>query len=117
MILFKILKLNNLFFQYLSQIFKESIAAANFPNELKYADVTPVYKKVIDTKKGMTDALVLYPLYRKILERCLYDQIYKNIDNTLSRHQTGYGKIKRKNVVLYLWIYLKHLIVCSMIYY
>ena len=65
MILFKILKLNNLFSQYLSQIFKESIAAANFPNELKYADVTPVYKKVIDTKKRMTDALVLYLLYPK----------------------------------------------------
>ena len=42
----KILKLNNdIFSQYLSQIFNESIEAANFPNELKYADITPVYKK------------------------------------------------------------------------
>ena len=38
----KILKLNNdMFSQYLSQIFNESIEAANFPNELKYADITP----------------------------------------------------------------------------
>ena len=28
----------------------------------------------------------------KILERCLYDQIYKSIYNTLSRHQMGYRK-------------------------
>ena len=28
----------------------------------------------------------------KILERCLYDQIYKHIDNRLSRHQMGYRK-------------------------
>ena len=28
----------------------------------------------------------------KILELCLYDQIYKNIDDTLSRHQMGYRK-------------------------
>ena len=28
----------------------------------------------------------------KILERVLYDQIYKNIDKTLSRHQIGYRK-------------------------
>ena len=28
----------------------------------------------------------------KILERCLYDQIYKNIGKTLSRHQMGYQK-------------------------
>ena len=42
----KILKLNNdIFSQYLSQTFNESIEAANFPNELKYADITPVYKK------------------------------------------------------------------------
>ena len=28
----------------------------------------------------------------KILELCLYDQIYQNIDNTLSRHQIAYRK-------------------------
>ena len=28
----------------------------------------------------------------KILERCLCDQIYKNIDNRLSGHQMGYQK-------------------------
>ena len=62
----KILKLNNdIFSQYLSQIFNESIEAANFPNELKYADVSPVYKKIIDTKKRIIGLLVLYLLYPK----------------------------------------------------
>ena len=42
----KILKLNNdRFSQYLSHIFNESIEAVNFPNELKFADITPVYKR------------------------------------------------------------------------
>ena len=55
----KILKLyNDIFSQYLSQIFNESIEAANFPHELKYADVTPVYKKIIDTKKRIIGLLV-----------------------------------------------------------
>ena len=59
----KILKLNNdIFSQYLCQIFNESIEAANFPNELKYADITPVYKKIIDTKKRIIYLLVLYLL-------------------------------------------------------
>ena len=40
----KILKLNDIFSQYLSQIFNGSTEAANFPNVLKYADITPVYK-------------------------------------------------------------------------
>ena len=49
-----ILKLNNyIFSQYLSQIFNESIEAANFPNKLKYADITTVYKKIIDTKRKL----------------------------------------------------------------
>ena len=59
----KMLKLNNIFSQYLSQIFNESIEVANFPNELKYAYITPVYKKIIDMKKKMIDLLVLYLLY------------------------------------------------------
>ena len=42
----KILELNNdTFSQYLSQIFNENVEKASFPNELKYADITPVYKK------------------------------------------------------------------------
>ena len=55
----KILKLyNDIFSQYLSPIFNESIEAANFPKELKYADITPVYKKVTDTKKRIIDLLI-----------------------------------------------------------
>ena len=63
----KILKLNNdLFSQYLCQIFNESIEAGNFPNELKYADITQLYnKKIINTKKQIIDLLVLYLLYSK----------------------------------------------------
>ena len=62
----KILELNNdIFCQYLSQIFNESIEAANFPNELIYADIIPVYKKIINTKKRIIDLFVLYLLYPK----------------------------------------------------
>ena len=60
----KILKLNNdTFSQYLSQIFNESIGAANFPSGLKYADIALVYKKIVDTKKRIIDLLVLYLCY------------------------------------------------------
>ena len=89
----KILKLNNdIFSQYLSQIFNESNEAANFLNELKYADITPVYKKIIRHEKENYRPVSIISVISKILERCLYDQIYKNIDNKLSRHQMGYRK-------------------------
>ena len=62
----KMLKLNNdILFQYLFQIFNESIEVANFPNELKYADTPQFIKKITYTKKRIIDLLVLYLLYPK----------------------------------------------------
>ena len=89
----KILKLNNnSFSQYLSQIFNESIEAANFPNESKYEDITPVYKKNNrDEKVNYRTVSIIYVI-SKILERCLYDQMYEKINNTLFRHQMDYRK-------------------------
>ena len=74
----------------MSQIFNESIEAANFPNELKYVDITPVYKKDDRHKKEKYRPLSIISVISKVLERCRYDQIYKNIGNTLLRHQMGY---------------------------
>ena len=89
----KILKLNNdIFSQYLSQIFNESVEGANFRNELKYADITPVYENKNRHEKENYRPVSIVSVIFKILERCLYDQIHKNIDNTLSRHQMGYRK-------------------------
>ena len=89
----KILKLNNdIFSQYLSQIFNESIEAANFPNESKDTNITPVYKKNNRHEKENYRPVSIISVISKILERCLYDQIYKHIDNRLSRHQMGYRK-------------------------
>ena len=74
----KILNLNNdTFSQYLSQIFNESIEAANLSNELKYADITPVYKKNNRHEKENYRPVSIISVITKILERCFYDQIYK----------------------------------------
>ena len=88
----KILKLNNdIFSQYLSQIFNESIEAANFPNELIYADIIPVYKKNNKHEKENYRPVCIISVISKILER-LHDQVHKNTDNSLSRYQMGYRK-------------------------
>ena len=62
----KMLKLNNdIFSQCLSQIFNKSTEVANFPSKLKYAVISPFIQNIIDTKKRITDLLVLYMLYPK----------------------------------------------------
>ena len=62
----------------------------NFPNELKYADIIPVCKKNNRHEKENCRPVNIISVISKILESCLYDQIYINIDNTLSMHQRGY---------------------------
>ena len=81
-----------MFSQYLSQIFNESVEAHNFPNELNYVDITPVYKENNRHEKENYRAVSIISVISKILERCLYDQIYKNIGNALTRHQMRYRK-------------------------
>ena len=89
----KILKLNNnIFSQYLFQIFNESIETADCPNKLKYVDITPVYKKNNRHEKENYRPVSIKSVISKILERCLYGQIYQSIENTLSRHRMGYTK-------------------------
>ena len=65
----KILELNNdTFSQYLSQIFNENIEKVNFPNELKYADITPVYKKSkYENENYRPVSIMLYPKYSNIV--------------------------------------------------
>ena len=63
----------------MSQIFNESIEAANFPNELKHADITPVYKNNNRHEKENYRPVSIISVISKILERCLCYQIYKNI--------------------------------------
>ena len=61
-------------------------------NELGYADITPVYKKINRHEKENYRTVSIISVISKIIERCLCDQTYKNIDNILSRHQMSYRK-------------------------
>ena len=72
----KILKLNNdIFSQYLPQIFSESIETTDFLNELKYSDITPVYKKNNRHEKENYRPISIISVISKILKHCLYDQV------------------------------------------
>ena len=54
----------------MSHIFNESIWAAKFPNELKYADITTVYKiNNRHEKENYRPARIISVIF-KILERC-----------------------------------------------
>ena len=63
-----------------------------FPDELKYADVTPVFKKDESTDKTNYRPISILPSLSKFLEKLLYKQINSYFDNKLSALLCGFRK-------------------------
>ena len=76
----------------LHELFNESVANCEFPNDLKLADITPVFKnKNYLDKANYRPASVLPPI-PKIYEELLQKQISNFIENILSPYLCGYRK-------------------------
>ena len=56
-----------------------------FPNELKQADVKPIYKKDSRNEKENYRPVSILPNLSKIFKRCMYDQLKDHFDKLLSK--------------------------------
>ena len=66
----KVLKENtNIFSNFLWNSFNNSIKFSTFPEILKHADITPLYKKVKKISKETTDQWVFFLIYKKYLNK------------------------------------------------
>ena len=63
-----------------------------FPDSLKQADVTPVYKKDSRNEKENYIPVSILPNLSKIYERCMYKQMNKYFDSILSKYRFGFRK-------------------------
>ena len=63
-----------------------------FPDDLKLADVTPVYKKKSKTSKDNYRPVSILSNISKVYERWIYDQIQNYFDQILSKFQCGFRK-------------------------
>ena len=83
--------------------FNTSIALGNFPSNLKYADVTPVYKKGDRLDKSNYRPISILPVISKIFERFLFYQINDYMDPYLSIYQCGFRKhMSAQNCLLFM---------------
>ena len=57
-----------------------SISALKFRNDLKEADIIPVYKKTSKLSKENYRPISILPNISKLYEKCLYDQKSKYFD-------------------------------------
>ena len=89
----KIIKMNSdIFADFLYQNFNVAIATSVFPQNLKNANITPVFKKGDRNSETNYRSVSILPNVSKIYERCLYKQMSKFFDKILSKYQCGFRK-------------------------
>ena len=71
---------------------KEIITQKSFPNNLRLADETPVFKKEDASLLNNYRPVSVLPVVPKIYERIMQKQILEYIDKYLSSHLCGYRK-------------------------
>ena len=90
---FKIIKDNaDIFANFFFQNFNKCIIDGKFPDQLKKAEVSPVFKKGNHNDKTNNRPVSILPSLSKIDERLLYNQINHMTENALSIFQCGFRK-------------------------
>ena len=72
------------------KIFKDRVIYFEFPNELKKADVTPIFKKDDPTKTKNYRPVSVLPVVSKVFERIMHNQISEYINQLLSPYLRSY---------------------------
>ena len=83
---------SDIFADFLHQNFNDAIATSVFPQNLKNANITPVFKKGDGKSETNYRPASILPNVSKIYERCLYKQMSKFFDKILSKYQCGFRK-------------------------
>ena len=86
-------------------IFNVSLQNGTFPDELKIARVTPLFKNGSDSDLGNYRPISVLPCFSKILEKIMYNRLYKHLsdNNVLYKKQFGFQeKHSTEHAILHL---------------
>ena len=72
--------------------FNYCIDKGEFPNDLKHADIFPVYKKKKECEKENYRPRSILSNLSKIYEKLMYNKLYDYFDNILFPSQCGFRK-------------------------
>ena len=89
----------------LLHIFNVSLQNGTFPDELKIARVTPLFKNGSDSDLGNYRPISVLPCFSKILEKIMYNRLYKHLsdNNVLYKKQFGFQeKHSTEHAILHL---------------
>ena len=88
----KIIYVNDNFFGKQFMYFNKSLENGKFPNCLKLANMTPVFKPGARTSKNNYRPISILSAFSKISERPISRQLLKFFDNILYKFQSGFRK-------------------------
>ena len=80
----------NLLYIY-SQVLTNYVKRGNFPDILRYADITPVFKKVDATEKTNCRPINTLSNFSKVFEKLIYAKINSFMEPKLSKYLGGFG--------------------------
>ena len=76
----------------LTQLFNVTVENQHFPNDLKYANVTPLHKKEEKIDKKNYRPISILPSISKIFERLIFKQMTGFVENKISEYLCGFRK-------------------------
>ena len=88
-----LIKTTNIPAQFVHKIFNESAETGVYPDNLKLADITAVFKKKDPLHKINYRPVSVLPSFSKIFEKLLQHQLVTYIENYLSPHLCGYRRV------------------------
>ena len=83
---------SDIFFTPLKYIFNLSLQQGMFPENLKIAKVSPVYKKDEESLLTNYRPISVLPCFSKLLERIMYNRLFKHLseNSILYKKQLGF---------------------------
>ena len=84
-------RVSNEMFVILKHIFNISLAKGVFPDKLKIARVTPIFRKRSNTLVTNNIPISVIPCFSKLLERIMYNRLYKFLAENNILYQMQFG--------------------------
>ena len=75
----------------LFHVFKVSIQQGKFPDSLKIAKVTPIFKSGDEDNVSNYRPISILPVFSKALERIMHNKVYNNLDSKGLLHEEQFG--------------------------
>ena len=94
----------HIYSEKLANIFNECLIKGKFPDTLKRADVTPIFKKGNDNEKENYHPVSMFSTFSKLFENLLFEQINGHMQSKFSKHLTGFRKNHSTHSVLLVMI-------------